>query len=80
MVETPSDGEISVDFVVKDKECEEASVDKQWTDSDWSWTADWSRIPVITYGQWHKYETNNSCWLMLLSLWYFIREAVENEY
>ena len=36
MVETPSDGEISVDFVVKDKECEEASVDKQWTDSDWS--------------------------------------------
>ena len=36
MVETPSDGEISIDFVVKDDVCEVASVDKLWTDSDWS--------------------------------------------
>ena len=35
MVEAPSDGEISADFVVKDEENEGASVDKQWTDSDW---------------------------------------------
>ena len=30
MVETPSEGEISVDFVVKDEDCEGASVDTQW--------------------------------------------------
>ena len=36
MVETPRYGEISIDFVVKDDVCEGASVDKLWTDSDWS--------------------------------------------
>ena len=51
MVETPSDGEISIDFVAKDEECEGASVDKLWTDSDWSCTGDRFRIPVNTYGQ-----------------------------
>ena len=51
MVETPSDGEISIDFVAKDEECEGASVDKLWTDSDWSCTGDRFRIPVNTCGQ-----------------------------
>ena len=34
MVETPSDGEISIDFVAKNEECEEASVDKLWTENE----------------------------------------------
>ena len=34
MVETPSDGEISIDFVAKDEEWEGASVDKLWTESE----------------------------------------------